>query len=259
MININLLIETILFLFAILASNGFIYSLTIFNLNKKIFSHNTSVLTNSSEKDVLIPTLLIASNPINITSSESSGSQSLSIISSESNVSDAFSMSSSETLVSEWYSMGSDEKLVTEAFSMSPKDLYLSAEDVPNHIDFTTLDLTQEIMNQAPNPVSAQTNGWIEGVNFFVSRDSQTMLDRAGLEYWWDLVFDLHELPLNTPINILQQIKFEELNVLYSQDLIIYGITQTELRLIIELFPAMDLFTPTINHLILTIMSYYHL
>jgi predicted P-loop ATPase/GTPase len=69
---------------------------------------------------------------------------------------------------------------------------------------------------------------------------------------------DLQELPFNTPAGILQQVKFEELNILYSQDIIQYGITQTELRLIIEHFPAISLFTPDINHVILTMMSYYH-
>jgi hypothetical protein len=67
-----------------------------------------------------------------------------------------------------------------------------------------------------------------------------------------------HELPINTPAGILQTMKVEELKILYSQDMIHYAITQTELRLIIEHFPAMSLFNPDINHLILTIMSYYH-
>jgi predicted P-loop ATPase/GTPase len=70
---------------------------------------------------------------------------------------------------------------------------------------------------------------------------------------------DLHDLPINTPAGILQQIKFEELNILYSQDIIHYGITQSELRLIIEHFPSMSLFSPDMNHLILTVMSYYHI
>jgi hypothetical protein len=69
---------------------------------------------------------------------------------------------------------------------------------------------------------------------------------------------DLHAHPINTPADILQQIKFEELNILYSQDIINFAITQTELRSIIEQFPAMSLFNPEINHLILTVMSYYH-
>jgi hypothetical protein len=69
---------------------------------------------------------------------------------------------------------------------------------------------------------------------------------------------DLHEFPNNTPAGILQQIKFEELNILYSQDIINYAITQTELRLIIEHLPATSLFNPEVNNLILTIMSYYH-
>jgi hypothetical protein len=69
---------------------------------------------------------------------------------------------------------------------------------------------------------------------------------------------DLHELPINTPAGILQQIKFEEINILYSQDIIHYAITQTELRLIIENLPAVSLFNAEVNHLILTIMSFYH-
>lgn len=69
----------------------------------------------------------------------------------------------------------------------------------------------------------------------------------------------LHEFPTNTPAHILQLFKLEEINILYSQDIIHYAITQTELRLIIELLPAISLFKPEINHLILTIMAYYHL
>ena len=69
----------------------------------------------------------------------------------------------------------------------------------------------------------------------------------------------LHNFPPNTPAGILQQIKFEELNILYSQDIIYYGITQTELRLIIEHTAAFQLFELDINHMILIMMSYYHL
>lgn len=79
--NINLFFETILLLLAILVSNGFIYSLTL----KKNSSTNISVIANSSEKDGLALTSLIASNPIRLTSSESSASQTLSTTSSERN------------------------------------------------------------------------------------------------------------------------------------------------------------------------------
>jgi hypothetical protein len=84
--NINFFLEIILILIAILASNGIIYILPFFNLNKNkpSSSENISVLTNSSEKDVLGHTLLIASNPLRLTSSESSASQS--VTSSETNV-----------------------------------------------------------------------------------------------------------------------------------------------------------------------------
>jgi hypothetical protein len=60
--GINFFFETILLLFAILISNGIIYSLTFFNLNTKNSSKNISVITNYTEKDVLDPTFLISSN-----------------------------------------------------------------------------------------------------------------------------------------------------------------------------------------------------
>jgi hypothetical protein len=96
-------------------------------------------------------------------------------------------------------------------------------------------------------------------LDHMTSLDSITILNSQTLEQWRDIALDLHELPTNTPPGILQQVKFEELNILYSQDIIHFGITQTELRLIIEHLPAISLFKPEINHLILTIMSYYHL
>jgi hypothetical protein len=87
----NLIFLTIFILFTILASNGIIYSLTFFKLNKQ----------NSSKKDGLALTSLIASNPISLTSSESSASQTLSITSSESSVSQTLSIISSESNVSQ--------------------------------------------------------------------------------------------------------------------------------------------------------------
>lgn len=88
--NTNFLLEIILILLAILASNGIIYILPFINLNKKNFGKNISVLRNSSEKDVLGQTFLIASNPLSLTSSESSASQTLSTTSSETYVSQDF-------------------------------------------------------------------------------------------------------------------------------------------------------------------------
>jgi hypothetical protein len=219
--NINFFLEIILILIAILASNGIIYILPFFNLNKNkpSSSENISVLTNSSEKDVLGHTLLIASNPLRLTSSESSASQ---------------SVTSSETNV--------------------PQDIF----------DSEDLDIVEGTMTQTPNSnVSATNDGTIPSnldvSDHVTSLDSITILNSQTLEQWREIVRDLHELPINTPAQILQQVKFEELNILYSQDIIQYAITQTELRLIIELIPAMDLFKPEINHFILTIMAYYHL
>jgi hypothetical protein len=235
--KITIFFEIMLILFAILASNGFIYSLTYFNLNNQNSSENKTVITNSLEKDVLVPTLLIASNPIRLTSSDSSASDTLSITSSDTLVSDTSSVASSDTLVS---------------------------QDTFEDNDLIDLEVDYDIVTHTENSILADTSeeSFSSNVDVFentTSLDSITILNGQTLEQWRDIAMDLHELPVNTAANILQQVKFEELNILYSQDIILYAITQTELRLIIELIPAMDLFKPGINHFILTIMSYYHL
>jgi len=224
--NINLFIETILVLFAILASNGILYSLKFFNLKKQNSSENISVITNSSEKDGLALTSLIASNPIRLTSSESSSSQTLSVTSSESSSSQTLSVTSSETNVSQTLSETSSETNVSQIFDIYDNDIWIDSE-IREGIQITSLD-------------------------------SRTILDTQSFKDWREIVMDLHDHPINSPPGVLQQIKFEELNILYSQDIIHYAITQTELRLIIEHLPAMSLFNPDINHLILTMMSYYH-
>jgi hypothetical protein len=112
--NINFFLEIILLLFPILASNGVIYSFTFFNLNTPNSSENISVITNSSEKDVLALTLLIASNPIRLTSSESSESQTLSMTSSESSESQTLSMTSLESSESQTLSVTSSETNVSQ-------------------------------------------------------------------------------------------------------------------------------------------------
>jgi hypothetical protein len=71
---LNLFIEVILLLFTILAFNGIIYSFTLFKLNEKNSSENIPLITNSSEKVVLTPTLLLASSHLRLTSSESESS-----------------------------------------------------------------------------------------------------------------------------------------------------------------------------------------
>lgn len=235
--NTNFLFETILILLAILASNGFIYSLTFFNINKKNSPENISVIRNSSEKNALGSLLLIGSNPLRLTSSESTSSQTLSMTSSESTSSQTLTASSSATNVS---------------------------EDIFDDKDLINLENNEGIMSQTHNSILSDQNGGTIPSNLDIldqttSLDSLTLLNSQTLEQWREIVKDLHDLPINTPANILQQVKFEELNILYSQDIILYSITQTELRLIIELIPAMELFNPDINHFILTIMSFYHL
>nr|YP_009487224.1 hypothetical protein [Russula abietina]AWB36126.1 hypothetical protein [Russula abietina] len=277
--NINLILETLLLLFSILVGNGVIYSFTIFNLKKENSSENLSVITNrnSSEKDVLALTLLIGSSPLRLTSSESSSSQTL--ISSESSSSTLVNSSSSETNVSEeifdnlveldmyeeimtqtqhsvWshrsVTRPSDEVLSHISERTRPSDEVLShisegtrpSDEVLSHISEGTLPSNLDVINHATS---------------YTSLDSRTILNSETVELWRESVRILHDFPINTPAGILQEFKLDEINILYSQDIIHFGISQTELRLIIELIPSWSLFDPTINHFILTIMSYYHL
>jgi hypothetical protein len=100
-INLNLFFEIILVLFAIFTSNGIIYSLIFFTLNDKNSSKNISLIINNSAKDGLALTSLIASNPINLTSSESSTSDTLSVTSSDSSTSDTGSGSLLDASISD--------------------------------------------------------------------------------------------------------------------------------------------------------------
>jgi hypothetical protein len=49
-----------------------------------------------------------------------------------------------------------------------------------------------------------------------------------------EIAMFFHDLPINTPAGILQLFKYQELKILFSQDLLEYHITDTELKLIIE-------------------------
>jgi len=255
--NMNFLLETILLLFAILIGNGLIYSLTFFNLNEKNSSSNISLIRNNSEKDVLGLTSLISSSPLSLTSSESNSSDTLSVSSS-----DTLSVSSSDTL-----SVSSSDTLVSDTLSVISSDTNVSDDIMDDILEAEALrhyETVGQYMPRAENSLLSGINDGTVNSNSHLfdnttSLDSITILNGPSVEQWMEIARDLHSLPVNTPAGILQQVKFEELNILYSQDIILYGITQAELRLIIELIPSWDLFKPGVNHLILMIMSYYHL
>jgi uncharacterized protein (UPF0333 family) len=223
--SINLVLEIILLLLAILVSNGFLYYLSI--SNKQNSSKNISIKTNSSKKDVLVITSLVASSPIGITSSESSGSETLSVTSSETN--------------------GSQDTLA------STDEIDLNWElNEGIHADNSYL------LTRSNNDVLWPFNE-DDVIDNITSKDSITILDTQTFEQWREIAMDLHDMPVNTPAWILQQIKLEELNILYSQDIILHHITQAELRIIIEHLPAVSLFNAEVNHIILTMMSYWHM
>jgi hypothetical protein len=164
--NINFFFETILVLFSILASNGFIYSLTFFHSKKKNSSENISVKINSSEKEGLALTSLIASSPIRLTSSESSASQTLSVTSSETNVSQDISVISSETNVSQdIFENGIDS------------ETNVSQDIFENGIDSEITEVTQ-----TGNDFLTLNNGEIlsshlDALGTYTARDSATILD----------------------------------------------------------------------------------
>jgi len=249
--TLNLFLEIILlFFFTILAFNGFIYSLTLSKLNKKNSSENILVRKYSSKKDVLTPSLLLASNHLRLTSSESSASETSSVTSSDWSASETLYETSSDTL--------SDTSNETNLSETSNEIL---PEDRFGNIDWTEEDLrwlydpyviTPNNLEIGGGPLPSETDVYA------ISLDSLTQLSRENYEQWKAISGDLHELPFNTPYNILRQVKFEELNILYREDLINFSITQTELRVIIEQINPLHFWSPDINHFILTILSYYH-
>lgn len=267
--NINFFFEMILILLAILASNLFIFILPFINYKTQNSCENLSVLTNNSGKDVLAQTLLIASNPLSLTSSESSASQTLSASSSETYVSQDFidldELDLQEVILAQ--SNNSNFLTANEVLMAPNNNLNIStANEVlmaqSNNSNFSTAN--EVLMANSPyTNISASYEGMIftniNNTDQFTTLDSYTILNSQTIGEWREIALEWQDFPLNTPAHILQQIKFEELNILYSQDLIHYAITQTELRLIIELIPAISLFKPEINHFILTIMAYYHL
>jgi hypothetical protein len=171
--NINLIFETILILFAILASNGIIYSLTIFNLNTKNYSENISVIRNNSEKDGLVLSSLIASNPISLTSSESNASQTLSVISSESSASQTLSVTSSETNVSQTLSVTSSETNVSQ-------DIFDSDNLINSEVSEGMMSHTQNPSFSSINEGIIPSNGDI--FDHTTSFDSLTILNSQSFE-----------------------------------------------------------------------------
>jgi hypothetical protein len=176
--NTNLFFEIILILFAILASNGIIFILLILNLNKNLkknSSENISVITNSSEKDGLALTTIIASNPINITSLESSASQTLSVTSSETNV--------SQDILDNLNGIDSE------------MDVSQDILDNLNGIDSET-NVSQDILNNI-NGIDSETNEsqdilnnineeiffpFLDGSGNITSLESRTILDNESYE-----------------------------------------------------------------------------
>lgn len=235
-------------LISILASNLIIYSLPFLNLNKENFSEQNLFIRNNSEKDTLALPWLLASNPISLSSSESSTSDNVSMSSSESSISDNASIISSDTLVSDNTSITSSDTLIS-----------LDTFDDEDLLDWEDRLVTHTENSILSSPYDGPLPPHVDVFENTRSLDSVTILNGQTLEAWRDAALTFHDFPINSPANILQFFKWEELRILYSQDMIEYGITQTELRLIIELIPAMDLFQPDVNHLILTMMSYFHL
>jgi len=168
---INIYLEIILISFPILASNGFIYSLKFFNLNKPSTFKNISVITPKTETDVLAPTLLIASNPLKLTSSESSAS-------SESNLSqEIFDYEDADIDVSQVIFDYEDEDidLSQEIFDYEDADI-----DVSQVIfDYEDEDIDEGTMTQTQNSNLSDTNEEIMDQNSNLSDINEEIMDQS--------------------------------------------------------------------------------
>jgi hypothetical protein len=142
--NINLIFEILLISFAILAINAIIYSFIIFNLIKKNYSNNISVLTNSSDKEGLALTTLIASNPIRLASSEPSSSQNLSVIPSGSSSSQNLSVIPSGSSSSQNLNVISSETNVSQNLNIISSETNVS-QNILNSQTGTDLGINEGI------------------------------------------------------------------------------------------------------------------
>jgi hypothetical protein len=173
----NLFIETIIFLFAILASSGIIYLFTIYHFKTKNFYENFSVLTKNSEKDIIPITLIIRSKTIKLTSLKSSASKTLSMTSYESKVYKTFSEISSKTIVSQ---DKFNSKLFINVNSIQTNLNFENFEriegtSVPN-LDVIEIN-TNELNTIIGEPI--EENMIVDDINeTFTSLDSITVLDR---------------------------------------------------------------------------------
>jgi hypothetical protein len=218
---LNLFFEILIFLFAIFANSGIIYLFTIYHF----YTKNLSIFTNSSEKGIRPITILIGFY-----------SKALLNVKKESNF---INFERNEGI------MVHNPDLI-ELNTVEQNRIFIDPVAVNNNIlEETEVDIVQN-QNTIPSELT-------EGIT---SLDSMTILDIETHDLWLDKVMELHDLPLNTAESVFRQVKLEELNILYSQDIIHYGVSQEDLRLLIESIPVTDLLQSDINHFILTMMSY---
>ena len=272
---INLHLEIILFLLTILIFNGWIYSLIFIKM------------TNTSKKDVSILQLLIASIPIRSSLSETNMSQALTrssslsdsaqsmmdniddideIIEAHTNSSPALTTASSPPSTPTSSAQDLYDRFGTDDIVEIVERLILEAETNTQPLVETVIETETDIQEVIADNVHV-FYGWglpeeltpydVDHFLYISSPDSITVLNEVTFADWREIVMDLHDLPYNTPAHIIQQVKLEELNILYSQDILYYNISQGTLRHLIELVPAYELFDPEINNFILIMMSYY--
>lgn len=220
----NLFNYTLVLLFAILASNGIIYLLTNYHLHKK----KLSVWTNSSKKDKITITFLI-------------GCYSRALINGRIKI--------TEQNFSNFERNEGNIPHNRDLIEINTNEQNRIIQDPVN----TNTDFIDEI--EANMVQNQETIPPLESVGLS-SLDSITILDLEAQNRWLEIVMHLNSLPPNTPPAIIREVKLDEINILYSQDIISFGVSQTDLRLLIESIPIADLLQPNINHLILTMMSY---
>lgn len=243
-----------------LAKYIIIYSFRIYYFFKQnYFSKNISIIRNSLGKDNLAITSLISANPVILISSESTSSISLSETSSDFNFPDSLSETSLDFNIPDSLSETSSDLNTPD--SISDTSSYSDWDSVSDSSGTLVGDGFETSTSETLSEISSESDilSFNQETYFhYISPDSNTVLNQQTFEQWMEMAMFFHNLPVNSPAGILQLFKYQELKILFSEDLTEFRITDTELRLIIEHWPAWDLFLPEMNHYILLMMSYYH-
>lgn len=140
--------------------------------------------------------------------------------------------------------------------------IYRNYTAIPStNLEPLTPEEIEAIINENVEPISnANIDNFITDSDFDTDVDSnfQSTFDNESI---FDEITDpdLFFMP-NVDLDVcsIQELKLFEISSIYNQEIAAHGVTEQELIEIIDLFSVPELFTNSINDLILLIITYYH-